>query len=302
MCIATDINAAVQWSGINDHARFGSHQGANIGIWQTEPACAPNNWPPVGNITTPYTGPASNNLPAGTVRNNIRHAEDMSRVMRVVSPLAFIQCTPNSILPTLTQANAANPSIQVSSRSATFITFSGNYAGIDQVADTSIQNTLVPHVNSASNITPSSPFTVIRAGSRGYNVLTVENVNINTSPDSIHSSSKWSNANIQNEKPEISAPGFGTFLPLLSRGTGGTSAATAHTSAFIANLLDNDAALIRRPMAVKSLVMSGATNTVTGGISRVGVGGIDYRNTSQFYETRNFRSVAAPPSLSLIHI
>lgn len=287
----TDINNAVQWSGINDHARFGTHQGANIGIWQTEPACPPNNWGPVGNIITTYFGPASAN-------NNIIHAEDMARIMRVVSPQAFIQCAQGSVLPTLAQANAATPQIQVISRSASFVTGSSNYQAVDQAADTNIQNTLVPHVNSASNITSASPFTVIRAGSRGLNVLTIGDVNIDTTPlASIWPNSKWANSNIQNEKPEISAPGRGTFLPLLGRTTGGTSAATAHTGGFIANLLDNDTAIIRRPMGVKALVMSGSTNIVTGGIGRVGVGGINYRDTSQFYETRNFRFNGTLPTI-----
>jgi len=292
----TDINNAVQWSGINDHARFGSHRGAGIGIWQTEPGCAPDNWPPIGNINTPYSGPASASLNPGNFKNITRHAEDMARVMRVVSPLAFIECRQGG-LPTMAQANSTSPQIQVSTRSATFGTLSSNYRSQDRATDVRTAISLVPHVNSASNITASSPFTVIRAGARGLNILTIGNANIDTTPASIALSSKWANSNIQNEKPEVSSPGIGTFLPALTRSTGGTSAATAHTAGFIANLLDNDETLIRRPMGVKSLVMSGSTSTVTGGITRVGVGGVNYRDTSQFYDARHFRFTGTVPLL-----
>jgi len=266
------IVPGMQSTNIWAHARFGPHQGNNIGIWQTENGCPPNAFLPN------YNRVAGNNTP---------HSRDMATIIRTVSPLAFIQCRGGPIFPTNAQANNANPQIQVVSRSNQAGGSDNNtYQNIDQTWDNRIYNSMLTASQAAGN-TGNGTGNVTGPG-KSVNAITVGDIDIDANPDVIWWLSGWRNSVVGNEKPEISAPGKGTVLPAPNGPTGGTSAATAHTGGFIANLMDFDGTLIRNPQRTKALMLSGATNSVVGGVTKVGVGGIDYRNTSQDYQTYNF--------------
>jgi len=270
-----DIIPGMQWTNIWAHARFGQHQGNNIGIWQTENGCPPNGF--FSNYNR-LSGPPT------------PHSQDMATIIRTVSPLAFITCRGGPLFPTNGQANNAVPQIQVVTRSNSAINGRA-YTGDDRTWDNRIYNSMIPATQSAgNNFNGTSTFNV-NTPAKAVNAITVGNVDISVNPDVIWWESRWINGTLGNEKPELSAPGgsgTGTTLPAPRGPTGGTSAATAHTGGFVANLMDFDASLIRNPQRTKALMLSGATNPVVGGTTKVGVGGIDYRNTSQDYQTYNF--------------
>lgn len=267
------INQAMQWSEIWSHARFGAHQGQGIGIWQTEPACAANN--AVANYTSTGTS-------AG-------HPLRMATVIRNVTPLAPIQCVTGSVLPTLAQANAATPQITVVSHSAAVQQATNNstdYLIYDRNWDNNIYATGITIATAASNQGTIANFAV-GSPARAVNAITIGNIDIDSNPDVIFYRSSWRNSTLGNEKPELSAPGAGTTLPGLPT-TGGTSAATAHTAGFIANLMDSNATLVRNAQRTKAVMLSGATKSVVGGETKVGLGGIDYRDTSQHYSSFDY--------------
>ncbi len=262
------ITPAMQWSEIWSHARFGQHQGNGIAIWQTENGCPPN------------TFMANYNRVAGA---NTQHSRDMATIIRSVSPLANIQCRGGPIFPTNAQANTPNPQVQIVSRSNNNGINPNAYNNQDQTWDDRIYNSLLTATQSSGNTQNA----VISPG-KALNAITVGNVDIDANPDVIWFTSGWQDSVLGTEKPDVGAPGEGTALPAPNGPTGGTSAATAHTAGFIANLMDFDASLIRNPQRTKALLLSGATTSVIGGTSKVGAGGIDYRNTSQHYQTYDF--------------
>ena len=283
----TSINNAVQWSGINDHARFTPHRGNGVGIWQTEPECAQDGFPTLEpNFVSNGTNSNSGNSQTAV---NVRHAEDMATIMRVVSPDSFIECrtNPGSVLPTQTDLNNALQPIRLMSRSASFTAPSVNYGNNDALYDETVRNLGILILNAAGNrIAGRAPFNNnVSSGGRGLNVLTIGNANINNTPATRAGTSRFVNPPLQYEKPEVMAPGLGTSLPLLGRGTGGTSAATAHAAGFLANLMESNPFLATRPMIAKAQMMSGATTNMSGSQNQIGYGGINYRDTSQFVST-----------------
>lgn len=272
-----NIDDAMRHSEIFDHARFGTHRGAGITIRQHEGFCGQNNWAPLGgpNYVSDDNGP-----PSTTVGDRRWHAESMASVMRYVSPAVTVNCRSTMNMPTLNEV--INTGIDITTRSAAWTPTNGNYGTRDGNEDNRIFQTNVPHVQSAGNRWYG--IENVWFGARSANSIGVGDINISATGANVAATSSWIDSSLGNMKPEISAPGQGTFLPVLDRTTGGTSAAAAHTAGFLANIMDNVGPLTAAQS--KALMMAGATKD-EGVEDREGVGSLDYRDTSQFMVQSN---------------
>ena len=243
---------------------YSARRGDGIGIYMTESGCAPDSF------MTNYDRLAG---------SNTSHSRNVSSIMRAVSPDSYIYCRGGAVLPTAADLNGygGNPPIHIVNRS------NGggdndDYTTSDRDWDNLVYDEAVATFISAGNYGDDNGY--IMSPSKGFNVVSVGAYDDST--DVIADFSSYKDPETGADKPELSAPGVSIAAGGYTKS--GTSMSSPHAAAFAADLMGRYTWLKWRPYLVKSLMMSGAWKSITGGRYKVGLGGVDfYRSYYSFH-------------------
>lgn len=252
-----DINQAMPATSISTSAHLNaSTRGNNIGVYMTESGCA--NESRITNYDR-LSGSETN------------HARNVGAIIRAVAPDSFIYCRGGAVLPQLSDLDGVggNPAIHVISRSNSS-NDTTSYNTLDRDWDNYVYNNNVTIFNSGGNTGNGTGN--VRSPGKGLNVITVGNYN--DANNTIVSSSPFVDPQIGNEKPELSAPGANITAGGFTMT--GTSQSTPHAAGFAANMLSGFPFIQFRPYLVKAHMLASATDTIGGGLEKVGLGGIDF--------------------------
>ncbi|MES2208373.1 MAG: S8 family serine peptidase [Pseudomonadota bacterium] len=254
------ITSAMQDTNITNYALpYSNLHGSGIGIYMTESGCADE------------TGRTNYDRLAGSQTN---HSQNVFGIMRAVSPSSYIYCRGGAVLPQATDLDGVNgnPAIRVINRSN-----GGNqttsYSTLDRDWDNLAYNNNIAIFNAAGNNDTGSD--IIVSPAKGLNVMAVGNYN--DANDTINSSSCFVDNELGNNKPEFSAPG--TNITAGGFTMTGTSMAAPHAAAFAADMMSGLSVYLDRPYVVYASMIGGATDAITGGVDKVGQGGIDFLST-----------------------
>lgn len=231
-------------------------RGQGIGIYFTEDGC-------------PQSGFVTNYLPvAGAIQTD--HSKNVLGILRGVSPSSWVFCRTGYSLPTSTDLSR-QPRIRVASNSWAS-SFDRKYTSRARDWDNFVYNNMVASVFSAGNLATNNPNNNVSAPGLGLNVLTLGAYDDAT--NAVAGFSSYVNPLIGNAKPEVSAPGVGITAGGFTMS--GTSMAAPHAAAFAADLMSAYSSLIGRPHLLKAKMIAGASDPITGGVDKVGKGGIDF--------------------------
>lgn len=235
---------------------FASTGGDGIGIYMTESGCANES------RITNYDRLSG---------SETDHSRNVGGILRAVSPDSFIYCRGGAVLPNDSDLDGVggNSPIYVVNRSN-----GGNdstsYNATDRDWDNFIYDNKIATFVSAGNNGNGTGNTISPA--KGLNVVTVGNYNDANS--TISGSSSFVEPQTGNDKPEISAPGSNIDAGGFTMS--GTSMSSPHAAAFAADMMSHSTYLKYRPQLVKAKIMAGATDPISGGYNKVGLGGIDF--------------------------
>ncbi len=251
---------------------YSNRTGSGIGIYMTESGCANN-----GHITN-YTR-------LGGSRTD--HAENVTGILRAVSPDSYVYCRGGAVLPSSSDLNGSggNPRVHIATRS-NGQPGSNSYLTLDRSWDNLVYNNRVLTFLLAGNNGNSDD--EIWSPGKGLNMITVGNYN--DASDTMNSSSSARDPQTKNQKPELSAPG--TSITAGGHTMTGTSMATPHAAAFAADLLGAYSWLRLKPAYAKAFMLAGAIKPISGGANAVGVGGLNfyeayYNGTNTWWEGNN---------------
>jgi len=231
-------------------------RGNGIGIYMTESGCADES------RITNY------DRLSGSETN---HSRNVGAILRAVSPESFIYCRGGAVLPEDSDLDGVggNSPIHVVNRSNGGNDSTG-YNTTDRDWDNFIYDDKIATFVSAGNNGAGAGNTISPA--KGLNVITVGNYN--DANDTISGTSSFVEPETGNDKPEISAPG--TSIDAGGFTMSGTSMSSPHAAAFAADMMSHSTYLQYRPQLVKAKIMAGATDPISGGYDKVGLGGIDF--------------------------
>jgi hypothetical protein len=235
---------------------FASTGGAGIGIYMTESGCANES------RITNYDRLSG---------SETDHSRNVGGILRAVSPDSFLYCRGGAVLPNDSDLDGVggNSPIYVVNRSN-----GGNdstsYNTTDRDWDNFIYDNKIATFVSAGNNGNGTGNTISPA--KGLNVVTVGNYN--DANNTISGSSSFVEPQTGNDKPEISAPGSNIDAGGFTMS--GTSMSSPHAAAFAADMMSHSTYLKYRPQLVKAKIMAGATDSISGGYNKVGLGGIDF--------------------------
>jgi hypothetical protein len=254
-----DITQAMADTNITNSALpYSSTRGDDIGIYMTESGCA-NEW-----RITNY------DRLSGSETN---HSRNVGAIIRTVSPDSYLYCRGSAVLPQSSDLDGVggNPPIYIITRSNSS-NDTTSYNTLDRDWDNYVYNNNVVIFNSGGNTGTGTGN--VRSPGKGLNVISVGNYN--DANNTIVSSSPFVDPQTANDKPEISAPGANITAGGLTYT--GTSQATPHAAAFTADMLSSSTYLKYKPYLAKAKLLAGATDPISGGYSKVGLGGIDFRS------------------------
>lgn len=251
------ISEAMRATSISTSALpYSSTRGGGVGIYMTESGCADPSR-------------ISNYIRLGGTETD--HSRNVGAIIRAVSPSSFLYCRGGAVLPftsDLAGVNGNSP-IHIINRSN-----GGNetrtYNSWDRDWDNFIYQNNIPAFVSAGNSGTTNGNVISPA--KGLNVIAVGNYN--DANNTISSSSSYINPGTYNEKPEVSAPG--TNITAGGFTMSGTSMSSPHAAAFTADMMSGVTALRYRPYLAKANLVAGATDSISGGYDKVGLGGIDF--------------------------
>lgn len=252
-----DINSAMNDTNITNWALpFSNTRGDGIGIYMTESGCADESR--ISNYDR-LSGSETN------------HSRNVGAIIRSVSPNAFLYCRGSAVLPNDSDLDGVggNDPIYITTRSNGNAS-SNSYGINDRNWDNFAYNNSLAMFNSAGNSGGSTGS--ISTPGKGLNIIAVGNYNDAT--DTISGSSSFTNPNIGNAKPELSAPG--TNITAGGFTMSGTSMSCPHAAAFTADMMSSSTYLKYRPYLARAKIIAGATDAISGGFDKVGVGGIDF--------------------------
>ncbi|MCP4352435.1 MAG: S8 family serine peptidase [Desulfobacterales bacterium] len=213
------------------------------------------------------------------------HSELVSDVLRGVSPDSYIYCKVG-LLPTSSDLNGydGNPPIYIENHSYGSST-DNLYTTVDEIFDNHVYNNGISVFVAAGNdggiekygysvTTPAKGLNVISVGNYNHRDIFVGDI-LAIPADTIWYTSSFGDPETKNQKPEIVAPG----RAIAARGNidTGTSFATPHAAAFAADIMSWCRWwLTWRPAVIKAHMLAAATDSISGGADKVGVGGIDF--------------------------
>jgi hypothetical protein len=280
-----DISEAMDATSISTSALpYTSTRGNDVGIYMTESGCANES------RITNYDRLSG---------SETDHSRNVGAILRTVSPDSFIYCRGGAVLPNIGDLYGAilnallgfdlfpelDPPIQIVTRSNSS-NDNTSYTTVDRDWDNFVYSNRIPVFNSGGNTGNGTGN--VRSPGKGLNVITVGNYD--DANDTIASSSPFMDPETGNEKPEIVAPG--TNIAAGGFTFSGTSQATPHAAAFAADMMSSSTYLKGKPYLVKAKMLAGATDAITGGSDKVGLGGIDFASAQwsgyyQWYEGEN---------------
>lgn len=253
-----NIDAAMRDSRVDPYAlNYSGRRGSGIGIYMTESGCANS-----GHVTN-YSKLAG---------SRTDHAENVSGIIRAVSPDSYLYCRGGAVLPQSSDLDgvSGNPPIYISTRSNGSNNGTNEYRTLDRDWDNFVYNEQILALNSAGNAGNSND--QISSPGKGFNILTVGAYD--DSNDTMASFSSANDPQMGNQKPEISGPGVS--ITAGGHTKSGTSMSTPHAAAFAADLMSAYDFLRLKPMYAKAFMLAGARKSVSGGADAVGVGGLDF--------------------------
>lgn len=252
-----DINAAMNATNVTNWALpFSATRGDGIGIYMTESGCADES------RITNY------DRLAGSETN---HSRNVGAIIRSVAPNSFLYCRGSAVLPNDSDLDGVggNDRIYITTRSNGDAS-SNNYNTTDRNWDNYSYNNSLVMFNSAGNSGGSTGS--ISTPGKGLNIVAVGNYNDST--NGINTGSSFTDPSIGNDKPELSAPG--TSITAGGFTMTGTSMSCPHAAAFTADMMSSSTYLKYRPYLAKAKMLAGATDAISGGFDKVGLGGIDF--------------------------
>lgn len=251
------IDTAMVATNINPWQRAdASAQGDNVGIYMTESGCADE------------AGRTDYDRLTGSQTN---HSQNVFGILRAVSPLAYIYCRGGAVLPANADIDGVggNPAIHVINRSNGG-NYTTTYSSLDRDWDNFSYDNRIAIFNAAGN--EGGATNTIISPAKGINVMAVGNYDDST--NGIHASSSYLDPEIKAAKPELSAPG--TNITAGGFTMTGTSMASPHAAGMAADLISKYTFYRLRPHVVNAVMIGGATDSISGGNDKVGVGGIDF--------------------------
>jgi hypothetical protein len=268
-----DINNAMAATSISTAALpNATTRGAGIGIYMTESGCAAES------RITNYDRLSG---------SETDHSRNVGAIIRAVSPASFLYCRGGAVLPQASDLNGVggNAPIHIITRSHSS-NDTTSYNTLDRDWDNFSYNNSVAIFNSGGNTGTGTGN--VRSPGKGLNIVTVGNYNDST--NAIWGSSPFVDPQTNNDKPEIAAPG--TSVTAGGFTMTGTSQATPHAAAFAADMMSSSTYLQYRPQLLKAKILAGATDAITGGFDKVGLGGIDFASAQfngywQWYSGNN---------------
>ncbi len=252
-----DIAGAMAATNITNWALpFSATRGDGIGIYMTESGCANES------RITNYDRLAG---------SETDHSRNVGAIIRSVSPESFLYCRGSAVLPNDGDLDGVggNDRIYITTRSNGDAS-SNNYSTTDRNWDNYSYNNSLAMFNSAGNSGGSSGS--ISTPGKGLNIIAVGNYNDST--NAINTGSSFTDPSIGNDKPELSAPG--TSITAGGFTMTGTSMSCPHAAAFTADMMSSSTYLKYRPYLAKAKMLAGATDAISGGFDKVGLGGIDF--------------------------
>jgi len=246
--VATNINP---WQQADASA-----QGDNVGIYMTESGCADE------------AGRTDYDRLAGS---QTAHSQNVFGILRAVSPQAYIYCRGGAVLPANSDIDGVggNPPIHVINRSNGG-NYTTTYSLLDRDWDNFSYDNRIAIFNAAGN--EGGGTNTIISPAKGINVVAVGNYDDAT--NTISASSSYLDPEINAAKPELSAPG--TNITAGGFEMSGTSMASPHAAGMAADLISKYTFYRLRPQVVNAVMIGGATDAISGGKDKVGVGGIDF--------------------------
>ena len=256
------LSGAMLSTNIDPYAlNYSGRGGQDIGIYMSESGC-------------PNTTHISNYMRLSGSRSD--HSENVTGILRGVSPESYIYCRSGYTLPTSNDISGynGNPRIYIQTHSHGSSITNRSYTSRDKDFDNHVYNRDISVFAAAGNrkTYDGTIYYNVTSPGRALNIITVGNYNDST--ENISSTSCYTDSNTNSEKPELVAPGQN--IRAGGHTMSGTSMATPHAAAFAADLMSKYTWLQLRPSWVKGLMLSGATNDIDGGVEKVGVGGIDF--------------------------
>jgi len=252
-----DITEAMAATSISTSALPNSStRGNGIGIYMTESGCANDS------RITNYKRLSG---------SETDHARNVGAILRAVSPGSFLYCRGSAVLPQSSDLGGVGgkPPIHIITRSNSD-NDTTSYNTVDRDWDNFVYNNNITIFNSGGNTGDGTGN--VRSPGKGLNVITVGNYN--DANNTIASSSPFVNPQTKNDKPEVTAPG--TNITAGGFTFSGTSQATPHAAAFTADMMSDSTYLQYRPYLAKAKLLAGATDAISGGYDKVGLGGIDF--------------------------
>lgn len=258
---------------------YATRRANGVGIYMTESGCAQES------------RFSNYQRLAGSETN---HSRNVGGILKAAAPDNYLYCRGGAVLPTVFDLYGAmlndlfpfdffpeveGPQIQVVTRSNGSGDSDG-YSTTDRDWDDFAYTHMIPTFKSAGNNGSGSGN--VSAPGKGLNLITVGNYDHTT--DTIAGSSSFVDPAIGAEKPEISAPGESITAGGFTMS--GTSMSAPHAAAFAADQMSDSTWLKFKPHLVKAKILSGATDVISGGADKVGLGGIDF--LSGHYNGHNF--------------
>ncbi|MBL8251696.1 MAG: S8 family serine peptidase [Candidatus Competibacter sp.] len=252
-----DIDDAMDATSISTSALpNATTRGNGIGIYMTESGCADES------RITNYDRLAG---------SETDHSRNVGAILRTASPGSFIYCRGGSVLPQSSDLDGVggHSPIHIITRSNSS-NDTTSYNTLDRDWDNFSYDNNIAVFNSGGNTGDGTGN--VRSPGKGLNIISV--ANYDDANDTIVSSSPFVDPETGNEKPEISAPGASVTAGGFTMT--GTSQATPHAAAFAADMMSHSTYLQYRPQLVKAKMLAGATDPISGGYDKVGLGGIDF--------------------------
>jgi hypothetical protein len=270
-----EITEAMDATSISTHALpYWYFRGDGVGIYMTEAYGCPNE-----SRLTNYTRLSG---------SEDYHSRMVGAVLRAVSPDSGIYCRDGGVLPYTHDLFRPSPPIYIVTASWGVNPLrSMSYTTLDRDWDDFVYRWWVSVFKSAGNRGNGDGY--VTSPGRGLNVITVGNYN--DANDTIHGQSSFVDPGTGNDKPEIVAPGTNITADGLGPESG-TSLAAPHAAAFAANMTSDLKYLKYKPHLLKAKLLAAATDPISGGSHKVGLGGIDFatqhwRYTQYWYEGEN---------------
>ncbi len=249
---------------------YSARHGDGVGIYQSENCC-----PDSGFVTNYYK------IASTCTTEQQEHSKRVAGIIRDASPDGFLYCRNGCVVPTSTDlaGYSGNPPIHIVNLSCSGGNDSSAYNTLSRDFDNLVYDEDVAVFASAGNCGDDEEFDpgedYVGYPAEGLNVIAVGSYNDAT--DYLSPFTSWRNSVVNNEKPDITAPG----VNISSGGYGnasGTSLAAPHAAAIAADFAGYYTWLKFKPHYINAMTIATSTDSILGDWWKKGVGGIDFQS------------------------